>query len=193
VVDKVWLPCLGSSPNLQVYSSEQEAQIAFKRLKGPRILIDDSGAEVLAASGAPWKRGALSLIREELQRNSFSLIHATTRKQTRDLQADFNFADDNAFISDDFNDPTQAVELPRKKRVLSDSMSTEADAESSRTTRSAFTVGSVEICQSTSSSVYRLLDLGSKTDTVDICQSISSSVCGLLDLDSRYGPVFVED
>jgi hypothetical protein len=217
MVDKVWFPCLGSSPSILVYSSEQEAQAAFKNLKGLRILLDDSGAEVLVAAGAPWKKCALRMIRQKLK-----------RKHAENLcdMAKFDFSDETAVLSDDFTDSTQVVELPRKrlpsdmmstdadlessrttrsafsisshavdlprKRLQSDMMSTAADLESSRTTRSAFTMSPVDICQSTSSSVYRLLDLRSRKGSVDICQSTSSSVYRLLDSTSQVS-VFIED
>jgi hypothetical protein len=227
VVDQVWFPCLGSSPNLLVYSSEKEARVAFKSLTGLRMLIDDSGAEVLAAPGAPWKRGALKMIRQDLKR--------TQRTKTKNLcdMTEFDFLEENAFLPDDFIDGTAAVELPKRRSSKSDAMSTDADLDSSRTTRSvfgmpqgtgtqvvalprkrlpsdmestdvdlessqttrsAFTMSPVEICQSTSSSVYHLLDLRSRKGSIDICQSTTSSVYRLLnDLDSRHDSVFIED
>jgi hypothetical protein len=184
LADKVLLPCIASSPYLEVYNSEQEAQIAFRSLKGPRILIDTSGAEVMAAPGAWWKKGALRMIRQELQRNAWLQLSAPKQTVDRDAtwpsdmadMAELDFSEDKEFLSDAFSDLTQVVELPRKKRLRSDSVSTDVDLEneSSQTTRSAFTIS--QVCQSTSSSVYRLLDLGSKNGSVDICQSTSSSV-----------------
>jgi hypothetical protein len=213
-VDPVWFPCFGSTPKLHVHSSEQEARIAFKMLRGPRILINDSGAEVLAAASAPWKKLALRSIRQELKRNSFclrneedfvdfdvGLPHLSAGKQKiKDLcdlshLTDFEFSGNDAFLSDDLASP--AVELPKKKRLLSDTLSTAADLESSRTTRSVFSITSsspVDVCQSTSSSVYKLLGLGSKRGSVDICQSTQSTLLDrLLDLDSRQGLIFIED
>jgi hypothetical protein len=209
VVESVWFPCLGSIPDFQVYASEQAARRAFKKLRGPRILVDDSGDEVLAATGAPWMKRALRTMRKELKHNSSCLPPLSSRNAgyaascaascaTVDLcdMDEYAFSDDG-FLSDDFAGTAQAVELPRKKRLLSDSVSTDVDLESSRTARSAFTRSSVEICQSTSSSVYRLLDLGSKapwskSGSVDICQSTSSSAYGLLDVGSTRGSVFIE-
>jgi hypothetical protein len=209
-VDTAWFPCCGSMPKLHVHSSEQEARIAFKMLRGPRILIDESGAEVLAATSAPWKKLALRSIRQELKRNSFCLrneedfvelgaglpLLSAGKQKIKDLcdMTDFEISDNGTFLSDDLASPV--VELPKKKRLLSDTLSTEADLESSRTTRSAFSIASAspfDVCQSTSSSVYNLLGLGSKRGSVDFCQSTSSSVCRLLDLDSRKGLIFIGD
>jgi hypothetical protein len=179
VAEKVWFPCLGSIPSLQVYNSEKEARTAFKGLKGPRILIDESGAEVLAVAGAPWKRYALRRIRQALKLNSFCLPHLSARKQPKDLcdMAEFGFADNDPLLFDDFTGTARAVELPTKKRSRSDSESTIADQGSSRTTLSAFTMSQVDICQSTSSS-------GCKKNSVDVCQSTSSSGSkkGLVDI-----------
>jgi hypothetical protein len=132
------------------------------------------------------KHAPLRRIRQELKLNSFCLPQLTPARtpQPQDLcdMAEIGFPNDNWLYDDDFTALTQPVELPKKKKHLpSDSVSTTAELESSRTTRSAFTMSQVDICQSASSSVSKK----GRSGSVDICQSTSSSVYRLLDLGSR--------
>jgi hypothetical protein len=212
VMEEVWFPCFGSYPNLQVHTSEEEARTAFKSLKGPRILIDENGVEVTAASGAPWKNYALRMIRQKLARNHFALpCHQARQRNTEEFcELDsYDFSDNEYFNNEDFcfNNSSMAVELPRKA-LPSDMVSTVGDLGSSRTTHSEFTIATLESRSSEAVPPILLPQEGrpkspvagksngiadeKSNDSVDICQSTSSSVYRLLDLDSRSGSVYEE-
>ena len=74
----------------------------------------------------------------------------------------FALSDGNEFLPDDLTPTMRAVELPRKRLPL-DMWST--DCESSRRSGRS-SKRSVDVCQSTTSSVYRLLDLDSRDGSV---------------------------
>jgi hypothetical protein len=216
VMEEVWFPCFGSYANLQVHNSEEEALMAFGKLKGPRILVDANGVEVTAACGAPWKKYALRMIRQKLARNHYALpCHHARARNVEDLDEpeEFDFSDNEFFPLDDFTNSALAVELPRKA-VPSDLVSTVGDLGSSRTTHSEFTIATLESSRRSTEGVPPmpqpdqqsdsrtescnsnglLVDQKSAmtNDSVDICQSTSSSVYRLLDLDSRSGSVSEE-
>jgi hypothetical protein len=193
-VEEVWFPCFGSYPSIQVHSSEDEARAAFKALKGPRILLDANGSEVLSACGAPWKRYALRMIRQEIARSALAPSRTARKKVIEDS---FDNSDNEFCFSDDRN--SCAIELPGKS-VPSDLVSTVGDAGSAMTSHSVFTDDAsdpriapapVTVCKdpkknSTQKSGPK--DLLSN-DSMDICQSTSSSVYRLLDLESTSGSV----
>merc|ERR1719324_2362791 len=146
VMEEMWFPCFGSYGNLQVHNTEEEARIAFEKLKGPRILLDDNGVEVTAAAGAPWKKYALKMIRQKLARNHYVLPcnHAGLRNKEEFLDmAELDFSDNEFFHPDDFNQSDHTVELPTKG-LPSDMVSTVGDLGSSRTTHSNFTIASLD-------------------------------------------------
>jgi hypothetical protein len=210
VMEEMWIPCFGSCGNLQVHNTEDEARIAFDKLKGPRILIDATGVEVTAAAGAPWKKYALKMIRQKLARNGYALPcnHAGLRNKDGEFcdMPEFDFSDNEFFHPDDFTQSVQAVELPTKA-VPSDLVSTVGDIGSSRTVQSDFTIATLDSGRSSEmvppmpqhdslqpnlrspgKSNYFADERSTRSNgSVDICQSTSSSVYRLLDIDSRSG------
>jgi hypothetical protein len=189
-VEKAWFPCFGSITNFQIHDSEQDARNAFHSLKGARILIDESGAEVLAAAPPLMKTYSLRMVREKLKRSVlFGPPPAVEqgKEEPLGMSPPFEFPDENDIHCEDFTARPNAVELP-KKRLASDTVSTHCDELSSRTTRSVRSKDSrrtMDICQSTSSSVYRLLDLdsinGSRAGSVFEDRSIKHSELGEMD------------